>query len=179
MRLSMTIASSPFPTVVHPAALDPVTLGHALHRLRLPAGLVFQDPDDQLFCPTVAEDIAFGPLNLGKAETEVLDLVARRLKVSERGADLARSSGQVDERRPSRPPWPDQADHLPRRHLQPNIPKSETPGAVAPGLGFDPGHAAGRIRRRGREARRLMQSHPRDAIGWPNGFKQRLGACRA
>jgi cobalt/nickel transport system ATP-binding protein len=29
-------------------------------------GLLFQDPDDQLFCPTVQEDIAFGPLNQGK-----------------------------------------------------------------------------------------------------------------
>ena len=28
-------------------------------------GLVFQDPEDQLFCPTVREDIAFGPMNLG------------------------------------------------------------------------------------------------------------------
>ncbi len=28
-------------------------------------GLLFQDPDDQLFCPTVLEDVAFGPLNLG------------------------------------------------------------------------------------------------------------------
>lgn len=33
-------------------------------------GLVFQDSDDQLFCPTVEEDVAFGPLNLGwPAET--------------------------------------------------------------------------------------------------------------
>ncbi len=28
-------------------------------------GLVFQDPDDQLFCPSVIEDVAFGPMNLG------------------------------------------------------------------------------------------------------------------
>ncbi len=28
-------------------------------------GLLFQDADDQLFCPTVAEDVAFGPLNQG------------------------------------------------------------------------------------------------------------------
>ncbi len=33
-------------------------------------GLLFQDSDDQLFCPTVAEDIAFGPLNLGKTQEE-------------------------------------------------------------------------------------------------------------
>jgi cobalt/nickel transport system ATP-binding protein len=39
------------------------------------AGLVFQDPDDQLFCPTVAEDVAFGPLNLGKSKEEALEIV--------------------------------------------------------------------------------------------------------
>jgi cobalt/nickel transport system ATP-binding protein len=33
--------------------------------VRRKVGLVFQDPDDQLFCPTVIEDVAFGPLNLG------------------------------------------------------------------------------------------------------------------
>lgn len=38
-------------------------------------GYVFQDPDDQLFCPTVAEDIAFGPLNLGKSKEEALAIV--------------------------------------------------------------------------------------------------------
>jgi len=34
-------------------------------------GLVFQNPDDQLFSPTVAEDIAFGPLNLGRPREEI------------------------------------------------------------------------------------------------------------
>jgi cobalt/nickel transport system ATP-binding protein len=38
--------------------------------VRVRAGLVFQDPDDQLFCPTVAEDVAFGPLNLGLSAEE-------------------------------------------------------------------------------------------------------------
>jgi cobalt/nickel transport system ATP-binding protein len=33
-------------------------------------GFLFQDPDDQLFCPTVLEDVAFGPLNLGRPEAE-------------------------------------------------------------------------------------------------------------
>ena len=36
------------------------------HEVRRRVGLLFQDADDQLFCPTVAEDVAFGPLNLGK-----------------------------------------------------------------------------------------------------------------
>lgn len=42
------------------------------HDVRRRAGLVFQDPDDQLFCPTVAEDIAFGPLNLGQSRDEAM-----------------------------------------------------------------------------------------------------------
>ena len=37
----------------------------SLRALRARVGLVFQDPDDQLFMPTVEEDVAFGPLNLG------------------------------------------------------------------------------------------------------------------
>ena len=36
-----------------------------LEAVRQRVGLVFQDPDDQLFCPTVEEDIAFGPQQLG------------------------------------------------------------------------------------------------------------------
>lgn len=43
--------------------------------VRRRAGFVFQDPDDQLFCPTVAEDIAFGPLNLGKSRDEAIETV--------------------------------------------------------------------------------------------------------
>lgn len=38
--------------------------------LRRQVGYLFQDPDDQLFCPTVAEDVAFGPLNLGLGRHE-------------------------------------------------------------------------------------------------------------
>jgi cobalt/nickel transport system ATP-binding protein len=36
-----------------------------LREIRRRVGIVFQDPDDQLFMPTVAEDVAFGPANLG------------------------------------------------------------------------------------------------------------------
>ncbi|HRX70688.1 MAG: ABC transporter ATP-binding protein [Gammaproteobacteria bacterium] len=43
------------------------------------AGLLFQDSDDQLFCPTVTEDIAFGPLNLGKSWAETRMIVQRTL----------------------------------------------------------------------------------------------------
>jgi cobalt/nickel transport system ATP-binding protein len=40
-------------------------------RIRAMVGLVFQDPDDQLFSPTVFEDVAFGPLHIGLPEDEV------------------------------------------------------------------------------------------------------------
>lgn len=42
-------------------------------------GLIFQNPDDQLFAPTVAEDVAFGPLNMGFPEQEVKMRVAKAL----------------------------------------------------------------------------------------------------
>ena len=50
------------------------------HEVRRRAGLLFQDADDQLFCPTVAEDVAFGPLNLGKPRDEVRRIVAESLR---------------------------------------------------------------------------------------------------
>jgi cobalt/nickel transport system ATP-binding protein len=40
--------------------------------IRGKVGLVFQDPDDQLFSPTVLDDVAFGPLHMGLPEEEVL-----------------------------------------------------------------------------------------------------------
>ncbi len=42
-------------------------------------GLLFQDADDQLFSPTVLEDVAFGPLNLGKSKAEAKDIARRTL----------------------------------------------------------------------------------------------------
>jgi len=39
--------------------------------IRAMVGLVFQNPDDQLFSPTVFEDVAFGPLHMGLPEDEV------------------------------------------------------------------------------------------------------------
>ncbi len=47
--------------------------------LRRDVGLLFQDPDDQLFCPTVAEDVAFGPRNLGLSRDEALERVDQSL----------------------------------------------------------------------------------------------------
>jgi cobalt/nickel transport system ATP-binding protein len=48
--------------------------------IRSQVGLVFQDPDDQLFSPTVFEDVAFGPLHMGFPEEEVRRRVARALE---------------------------------------------------------------------------------------------------
>jgi len=50
-----------------------------LAELRRRVGLVFQDPDDQLFMPTVEEDVAFGPLNMGLDRDEVRRRVAEGL----------------------------------------------------------------------------------------------------
>ncbi len=48
-----------------------------LHEIRRKVGLLFQDPDDQLFCPTVFEDVAFGPrqfqINTVPLEQQVTD----------------------------------------------------------------------------------------------------------
>ena len=42
-------------------------------------GFLFQDSDDQLFCPTVIEDVAFGPLNMGQSPEEAKRTVASTL----------------------------------------------------------------------------------------------------
>ncbi len=43
-------------------------------------GLLFQDADDQLFSPTVLEDVAFGPLNLGKSQDEAKTIARNTLE---------------------------------------------------------------------------------------------------
>lgn len=50
-----------------------------LSQVRARVGLVFQNPDDQLFSPTVFEDVAFGPLHMGLAADEVRARVERAL----------------------------------------------------------------------------------------------------
>ena len=65
----------------------PITIaGLTLDKENLPliramVGLVFQNPDDQLFSPTVFEDVAFGPLHMGLPEEEVRGRVADALAV--------------------------------------------------------------------------------------------------
>ncbi|MCK5348184.1 MAG: ABC transporter ATP-binding protein [Desulfobacula sp.] len=48
--------------------------------VRSKIGLLFQDSDDQLFCPTVLEDVAFGPLNLGFSRTDAIDIARKTLE---------------------------------------------------------------------------------------------------
>ncbi|AVM73054.1 energy-coupling factor ABC transporter ATP-binding protein [Magnetospirillum gryphiswaldense] len=51
-----------------------------LNRWRRRVGLVLQEPDDQLFAANVAEDVSFGPLNLGLPEAEAAQRVAEALE---------------------------------------------------------------------------------------------------
>jgi len=49
-----------------------MTVGReTIRRVRAEVGLVFQDPDDQLFSPTVFDDVAFGPLHMGLPAAEI------------------------------------------------------------------------------------------------------------
>ncbi|WP_426569912.1 energy-coupling factor ABC transporter ATP-binding protein [Streptomyces canus] len=58
----------------------PVTYDRkGLTRLRTTVQLVVQDPDDQLFAASVAQDVSFGPLNLGLPDAEVRDRVEEAL----------------------------------------------------------------------------------------------------
>jgi cobalt/nickel transport system ATP-binding protein len=50
-----------------------------LKQIRRHVGLLFQDPNDQLFCPTVFEDVAFGPLNLSVPTDEIPRRVEKAL----------------------------------------------------------------------------------------------------
>jgi cobalt transport protein ATP-binding subunit len=68
----------------------PVTRPH-LREIRRRVGLVFQDPDDQLFMPTVAEDVAFGPANFGVHGAELDQRVAHALAAVGMAGHAARS----------------------------------------------------------------------------------------
>jgi cobalt/nickel transport system ATP-binding protein len=63
--------------------------------LRAAVGLVFQDPDDQLFMPTVGEDVAFGPLNLGLAREQVDERVEAALAAVRMGHVTDRAPHQL------------------------------------------------------------------------------------
>lgn len=58
----------------------PLTRG-TLPDIRRTVGMVFQDPDDQLFMPTVFDDVAFGPYNLGLTGSDVDQRVTQALEL--------------------------------------------------------------------------------------------------
>ncbi len=61
--------------MVNGVPVDRKTVG----QVRAAVGLVFQDPDDQLFSPTVFDDVAFGPLHMGLPADEIVERVERAL----------------------------------------------------------------------------------------------------
>jgi cobalt/nickel transport system ATP-binding protein len=77
LRLCGVLPGKPGEAAV--AGLDPAD---PAHRRKLPAavGVVFQNPDDQLFSATVLEDVMFGPLNLGATPDEARSRAAEALK---------------------------------------------------------------------------------------------------
>ena len=85
--------------VLKPTAGEVIVLGKPVLNgdFRSDIGLVFQNPDDQLFCPSVWDDVAFGPQNMGLSQEEVEARVTEALSVV--GAvDLAhRSSHHLSE----------------------------------------------------------------------------------
>ena len=84
----------------------PVEKRH-LAEIRRRVGIVFQDPDDQLFMPTVRDDVAFGPTNFGVRGAELDARVERRARRRRHGRDsptarrTTSASGSVDASR-----WP-------------------------------------------------------------------------
>ncbi|GAA5106691.1 ABC transporter ATP-binding protein [Haloechinothrix salitolerans] len=68
-----------------------------LREIRRRVGVVFQDPDDQLFMPTVADDVAFGPANFGVAEPELGERVRSALAAVGMSAHADRSPMHLSE----------------------------------------------------------------------------------
>lgn len=76
LHLNGVLRSTSGAVLVEGAPVSTATLRH----IRARVGLLFQDPDDQLFSPTVFDDVAFGPLHMGMAEAEVRARVSRALE---------------------------------------------------------------------------------------------------
>jgi cobalt/nickel transport system ATP-binding protein len=68
--------SSESPVRVFGTPVGPSTLSG----IRRTVGLLFQDPDDQLFCPTVEEDVAFGPEQFGMPREDIREQVRKSLE---------------------------------------------------------------------------------------------------
>ena len=54
--------------------------GSHLREVRRKVGFVFQDPNDQLFCPTLWEDVTFGPLNMGLSKVDIVQRAEEALR---------------------------------------------------------------------------------------------------
>jgi len=69
--------------VLKPSAGEVVVTGNSVvnGEFRPEIGMVFQNPDDQLFCPSVWDDVAFGPRNMGLAKDEVKERVTEALAI--------------------------------------------------------------------------------------------------
>lgn len=63
----------------------------SVSRIRAKVGLVFQDADEQLFMPTVLEDVAFGPRNQGVAPQEALAKAAKMLERVSMAAEIRKA----------------------------------------------------------------------------------------
>jgi len=72
--------------LLHPSSGKIELFGKRMEReadfkeVRQKIGLLFQDADDQLFCPTVLEDVAFGPLNQGRSNREAREIAIETLR---------------------------------------------------------------------------------------------------
>jgi cobalt/nickel transport system ATP-binding protein len=80
--------------ILKPTSGEVLIKGQSIDRtnikeVRRTVGVVFQNPDDQIFSPTVAQDVAFGPMNLGLSEKEI----ERRVK---RALEMVRLTGYED-----------------------------------------------------------------------------------
>lgn len=72
--------------------LDMKTSGSNLKEIRKKVGIIFQDPDDQLFMPTVVDDVSFGPLHLGIPNAKIPAIVDEALSKVEMTNYKERSS---------------------------------------------------------------------------------------
>ena len=78
-----------------------------LAEVRRMVGFLFQDPNDQLFCPTVREDVAFGPLNLALGRSEVERRIAESLAAVRLDGYESRSTLQLSLGERSASAWPE------------------------------------------------------------------------
>ena len=75
--------------------IDGLELAKEPARVRSKVGLLFQDPDDQLFSTTVLEDVAFGPLNLGMGRKEARALAMECLERVDMASAAERAPHQL------------------------------------------------------------------------------------